>query len=366
MKLAVYLADQNPHRDRTLGITEMTASLLYELASKEDLKLETIVSKSSFTMNNINVLERKLPWRTDNMIGRLLTDNLHTIVVHPDVDAWLYPKGYIPFLFRTPKPCIGIVHDTILLWYYDKYRNERSQMDYFYWLNFMKRSIARFDLILTISETAKNQILDLCERFSIAPPPIKVTYESVRYANDNDTYNRKDYVVHVASKAPHKKTSWLLENWTTRIKAGYDLPKLKLIGSVPDDSKHLVECFETIEKLPYLDDTEYKLTLAEAKALIMPSEVEGFGLPAVEAYCLGTPACYVKDTAIDEILDIPDHLGAFNLSNPESLFEALASVLQLPKENIAISRKRLQETYSVEKFGKRVISNIEDYLRQHD
>jgi len=366
MKLAVYLADQNPHRDRTLGITEMTAALLDELASKEELKMETIVSKSSFAINDVNVLEKKLPWRTDNMLGRLLTDNLHTLLVHPEVDAWLYPKGYIPFFMRTQKPCIGIVHDTILLWYYDFYRNERSKIDYVYWLNFMKQSIARFDLILTISETAKKQILDLCSRFSITPPPIEVTYESVRYADDTTIYEKGTYVVHVASKAPHKKTAWLLKNWVKQLEKGTKLPILKLVGSVPDDVKDLVENSRGIEKLPYLDDHTYKETLAKARALLMPSEVEGFGLPAVEAYSLGTPACYVKNTAVDEVLDIPEHLGAFDLSKPESLFEALESVLKLSEDEITISKARLQQTYSEKSFGDRVFNSIKDYIAKYE
>lgn len=353
MKLAVYLADQNPHRDRTQGITELTSALLEQLAMVPNVEMTTIQSQSSYQFGR-NEQEKCLPWRTDRMAGRLLTDNFHPLFCRPEADVWLYPKGYLPFFFKPSAPCVGIVHDTILLWYFDHYRQERSRLDYMYWLNLMKRSIARFDVILTISHSAKNQILDLCSRFSIVFPPIEVVYESVRYAQVKETLVKGNYVIHVASKAPHKKTAWLIENWARALESGKTLPLLKLVGSLPESVKSVVALMPNVEKMPFLDDAAYQQALASARALIMPSEIEGFGLPAVEAYCLGTPACYVDGTAVDEVLAIPKKTGAFELSRPDSLFAALDEVLALSPQVVAETRARLQSTYSAEKFADRV------------
>ncbi len=361
MKIAVYLADQNPHRDRTLGVTNMTDALLCELMTVKSVQLMSIISKSSFYLKNTNH-DLRLPWRTDCMVGRLVSDNLHPLFCRVDADVWFYPKGYLPWGLKPKAPCIGMVHDTILLWYFDHYKSERSALDYLYWLNLMKRSIAGFDLILTISESAKTQILELCQRFSITPPRIEVTYESVRYAHEQALFEKEDYVIHVASRAPHKKTAWLIENWVEAIQAGHELPLLKLVGNVPHSVTQLVEDSSRIEKLPFLDDEAYKQALGKARALIMPSEIEGFGLPAVEAYCLGTPACYVRGTAVDEVVDIPDSTGAFNLSDPSSFFTALDDVLALPSGTIAATRAHLHNKYAPKAFGKRVFDQMSQLI----
>jgi glycosyltransferase involved in cell wall biosynthesis len=42
-------------------------------------------------------------------------------------------------------------------------------------------------------------------------------------------------------------------------------------------------------RLPYLDRTTVRMLMAQARALLMPSLAEGFGLPIAEAMALGTP-----------------------------------------------------------------------------
>ena len=192
--------------------------------------------------------------------------------------------------------------------------------------------------------------MNLCARFAIKPPPIEITYESVRYELDQHSYPKKDYVVHIASRAPHKKTEWLIKLWTQAIKEGRDLPLLKVIGSLPESVAPLVQVERGIEKLPFLDDEEYKQTIATARALIIPSEIEGFGLAAVEAYCLGTPACYVRGTAVDEVVGIREGIGAFELSDSTSIFNALDEVLKLSSAVVQYTRLRLQKTYSSKLF----------------
>ena len=49
----------------------------------------------------------------------------------------------------------------------DRYPQARSGAAYFYWLGVLKRSIARFDLILTVSEFSKTGIEEFCGRYSI-------------------------------------------------------------------------------------------------------------------------------------------------------------------------------------------------------
>ena len=52
--------------------------------------------------------------------------------------------------------------------------------------------------------------------------------------------------------------------------------------------------------------------------LLLPSEIEGFGLPALEAYYLSTPVVYVRGTAVEEILGERSP-GGFVLESADSV-----------------------------------------------
>jgi glycosyltransferase involved in cell wall biosynthesis len=61
--------------------------------------------------------------------------------------------------------------------------------------------------------------------------------------------------------------------------------------------------------------------------LLLPSEIEGFGIPAVEGYLLGTPVAFAKGTALEEIVG-PDSPGGFD-RDVDSFLAALNDVLNM-------------------------------------
>lgn len=354
MDISVYLADQNPQRDRSLGITNVTDLILRGLVAHEGIQLETICSRSSYSLNDDRIRQTVLPFPTDNMITRLLADNIHVFASKAKPDLFFYPKGFLPLLFKSRQPCVGIVHDTILLWSNDNYPEERSRINYRYWIENLKRSVARFDLILTVSEFSRRSILECADRLSINAPDIVVTYNAVPGEFSGMTSDKNDYVVHLASRAPHKKTAWLVEEWIRALDSGRDLPRLILIGSLPDGVQGPVDRQIGIEALSFLPPDQYRRKIAAARALILPSEIEGFGLPALESYLLGTPVCYVAETAVDEILGMPEKTGCFSLSDSATLFSALESVIALPRDEIWKTAKRLGDTYNPVKYTDRI------------
>jgi glycosyltransferase involved in cell wall biosynthesis len=99
-------------------------------------------------------------------------------------------------------------------------------------------------------------------------------------------------------------------------------------------------------QLPFLDDRALRSQFEAARALVFPSEIEGFGLPAVEAYYLGTPVCYTAGTSIEEILGSAGKQGGFSLKDPDSLFRALDDVLALSEDVIFARGMMLREKYA--------------------
>ena len=81
--------------------------------------------------------------------------------------------------------------------------------------------------------------------------------------------------------------------------------------------------------------------IANARALLLPSEIEGFGIPAVEAYLLGTPVAYARETALEEILGQNSPGGFYR--ERDSFEAALTQTLELDSawiEKKAISLKQ--------------------------
>jgi glycosyltransferase involved in cell wall biosynthesis len=126
---------------------------------------------------------------------------------------------------------------------------------------------------------------------------------------------------------------------------------LQLVGTVPPEVLPLLSRTRGIVRQPFLEDAELQTAYRSARALIFPSEIEGFGLPAVEAYYLGTPVCFVKGTSVEEVLGVATSKGGFSLDDPASLTAALDEVLAMTPEEVYDCGLRLRQAYAVEKVA---------------
>lgn len=353
-KIAFYLADQNPHRDRSLGITTITKTLMGSLAGMPAYSLSQIVSESSFQFEHQDVSRHLLPWRTDGgKASRILTDNLHPLFLSglkPDI--WLYPKGYISYVSKPKGVVVSIMHDTLLQHYADHYPETRSRLDLAYWLGLMKASIRRSDHILTVSQNAKQQILSFADRYGIPVPEIHVTYEASDFEelSPASQLDKSDYVLHLASDQPHKCTLQFLQFWKRLQAEESEVPPLHMVGNFTPIVAQLAHTMQGVTVKSRLNEAEFVDTIRKARALIFPSEMEGFGLPAIEAYFLNTPVCYVANTAVAEILSHDVKAGQYELNNFDSFSQALKEVLNLSPAKIDESRLRLLNRYSKKRY----------------
>jgi glycosyltransferase involved in cell wall biosynthesis len=99
-----------------------------------------------------------------------------------------------------------------------------------------------------------------------------------------------------------------------------------------------------------------------AKALILPSEIEGFGLPALEAYYLGTPVCHVAGTSVEEILSVATDKGRFDLDKCESLFAALDEVCRMSSDEVYRCGEVLREHYAADRVMGTMMSAFSNLL----
>jgi glycosyltransferase involved in cell wall biosynthesis len=166
---------------------------------------------------------------------------------------------------------------------------------------------------------------------------------------------KTDRVIHLSSLESYKRTSTVLAFWKRLQTIESDIPRLKLIGPLLDCDRKAAEELAGVEHCGRLPRSELEAEIASARALLFFSEIEGFGLPALEAYLLGTPALYVKGTAVEEILGC-DSPGGFSLTSFDSFRAALDEVLNIGADTIAFKAQQLGRRFAWSECAERTLA----------
>jgi glycosyltransferase involved in cell wall biosynthesis len=359
INLSIYLADQNPGFDRSYGISRMTQVVMSALNASSRVDIATVSSQTSQHAPNGIGQRTLLPWGTRRKWVRMMTDHLHPLFARPadGADVHYFPKGYLPYCSVWASPSVVTIHDTIIQYDEDHYPKWRSKWAYRYWAKMLRHTLRHADRIMTVSQNAKRQIEEYMQRHGLPAREIIVTYEPCMYESLSQPVGvvKENYVIHLASLEPHKRTAHLIRWWIDAENRGEHLPTLHLIGSVPSEVMPLLGSAKSIVKRPFLEESALQDAYLKASALILPSEIEGFGLPALEAYYLGTPVCFVEGTSVEEILSVATHKGGFNLHDPQSLFNALEQVMSMSADEVRSCGLKLRETYASQKVAQRMI-----------
>jgi glycosyltransferase involved in cell wall biosynthesis len=346
----------------------MTVAVLRALEKTGRIAVCPVSSRSSLQWPGGSGVGCKMPWSSQPAPGRLLADHFHPWLVPSAAKraVWYYPKGFLPVCGGGSRRIVVTIHDTILQHNQDYYPEWRSAWDYRYWLGLLAHTLRRADRILTVSGTAKEQIEAFMQRRGMPPKEILVTYEPCAYEGIAQpiTPGKGDYVMHLASVEPHKGTARLVRCWHDAEKAGGDVPVLRLVGRVPPEVAEMVQAARTMASVGFLSDEELQACYQGARALVFPSEIEGFGLPALEAYYLGTPVCFVKGTSVEEVLSVATRKGGFDLADPESLFAALDEVLAMTPEEVRECGLILRGTYASAKVAEKMVRVFEEVVQR--
>jgi glycosyltransferase involved in cell wall biosynthesis len=143
-------------------------------------------------------------------------------------------------------------------------------------------------------------------------------------------------VVYLGGFSPHKNLEALVAAFARAVK-GEDAgdPMLVMVGDTHTDAFHT--CFERVSALVeslgikdrvvftgYLADEDVVVLLNRATVLALPSMMEGFGLPAVEAAACGCPVIATKESPLPELLG---EGGIYIEPKEEAIARALSQVL---------------------------------------
>jgi len=189
------------------------------------------------------------------------------------------------------------------------------------WLYKIKRLGYRFVLsaglkrathILTVSHVVKE---DIIRSFEVADGKISVTYEGVDdiFQKSGGKGERRlpiegPYFLYVGNVFPHKNVETMLEAYHHYIHSQSAEEKLVFVG--PADFFYrrletLVKSRDFGDRIVFLhavDDETLQALYAGATALLFPSRMEGFGLPAIEAIHCGCQVIVSDIPVFHEIL----------------------------------------------------------------
>lgn len=363
MHISAYLADQNPHRDRSLGITRFTHTLLDGLVAL-GVDVTTLVSASSTRFGGA-VRERSLPVPTDRALLRVACDQLaglwpsFTAADGQREQARLFPKGFLPWAHppRSPRTpvLVPIIHDAILHHYAEHHPRYMPAANLRYFLMGLQRTLEQADTVVTISEHARGQLARFADARGIRLPSVTVVPSASAWQTHLEDaplhIDKGDYVVHLASPAPHKRTLALLRMWKLLQRRGERLPALLLIGQLPEGATAVAQRLRNVTQRAPLADADLAKTIQHARALLMPSEIEGFGLPVLEAFYLQTPACYGEGTAMDAYMRPVSTAGAYQLGDADSLLAALQRALAMSPSEVWSAAQALCQRHSTRQLA---------------
>ncbi len=294
---------------------------LYQLQTIENFNLG-IVYKPSFKnwlKGNLKFPEQitkysplyslPLPVKISTLISQLNLPILSYFTNQLDTPDIIHGNTYT--VFRCPKIIkIMTIYDLTFIKYPAYINNSVLAYEHR-----VKKALKWTDLIITISENSKQ---DIIEYLGVDSDKIYVTPLSSRYTpnyslnqnlpNSDINYDfTQPYLLFVSTIEPRKNIITLIQGFNF-LKETQKIPhNLVLIGG---KGWHYEPIFKEMENSPYrqniyylnyLSDELVALFYSKADAFVYPSYYEGFGLPVLEAMTLGCPVITSNTSSLPEV-----------------------------------------------------------------
>ncbi|MDE2116226.1 MAG: glycosyltransferase family 4 protein, partial [Hyphomicrobiales bacterium] len=146
------------------------------------------------------------------------------------------------------------------------------------------------------------------------------------------------YVLCVSSLDPRKNQDYLVQIWQRlRAERGNFIPKLVLVGRWGWGSKPLADKLKAchnldsfVEVLTSVDDGELTYLYQNCQFTVLPSKVEGWGLPIGESLAHGKPCFASKSSSMPEVGG--EYVRYFDPFDSDDGFEKIIAVLDDPAE----------------------------------
>jgi glycosyltransferase involved in cell wall biosynthesis len=291
------------------------------------------------------------------------------ILNQENLDLMHFPYFSFPLFYR--KKFVITIHDLILHHYATGQASTLPQVTYyakvFAYKFLLRNGATRAEKIITVSEATKQEIID---HLHVPEIKIKVTYEGVDHSitgHKSQIKHPQNYFLYVGNAYPHKNLQRLLEAFAQYRKQNSDVTVI-LVGKkdffyqrLEQQVQHL-KLEQAVLFYHNISDQELADLYQHAIACIMPSLMEGFGLPALEAMANN---CLVLASDIPSLQEICQNAAVyFNPRDTDDLLVTLDSLYK-NKKDFAENKKRGLERvkkFSWEKMAQETIQIYESCI----
>ena len=161
------------------------------------------------------------------------------------------------------------------------------------YVNLVRSHVNRADAIVAISDTTAT---DVVNKLDVARERVHVIHAGLdeRFLARSTDNGHQSYLFTVATLEPRKNLPVLLEAVSILKKRGWE-GRLRIAGGFGLDTPRVDETIErlglhaVVEKLGYVDGETLPSLYRGARAVVLPSLWEGFGLPLLEAMASEVP-----------------------------------------------------------------------------
>lgn len=258
-----------------------------------------------------------------------------------------HPTYYRSDLDKYNKSAIVLtVHDMIHELYPDQFIDSR------FVIRAKKISINKSNLIITISENTKKDLMNIYE---VPEDKIKVIYHASSLHKSNEYLKCADlekmysitrpFLLYVGDrKRTYKNFTMLLETYLTRLSDRFDLVCFGG-GDFSHNELKTIKSIRCPDKVIHLSGSDHLLAslYKNAFCFIYPSLYEGFGIPLLEAMGMGCPVIAANTSSIPEVVN-----KAALLFDPNSK-DSLISVIELLESNESRREKLINLGFEQEK-----------------
>ena len=192
---------------------------------------------------------------------------------------------------------------------------------------FLPILVKRVQTIFTPSEYVKQKVIRRFGARNVIVTPNGVDHSLFHPSAKQTRIDLpRDYILFVGTLEPRKNLGRLLQAWN-EIKDEFEEMWLMIVGVSGSVFKSIRVSheMERVRFLGYVDDETLAGLYANASLFVLPSQDEGFGLPALEAMASGTPVIVSDGGALPEV--VGDAGMRFCLSDHNALKNALKECL---------------------------------------
>ncbi len=322
---------------------------------KDKEAVESVLTNSHFQIKVVNI-----PWHSFSE-----QIQLPPAISKEDVDLMHFPYFAVPLFYKNP--FVVTIHDLILHHFPTGEASTLPTIMYraklLAYKFIIKNAAKQAERVIVVSEATKDEVID---HLKIQKDKIDVIYEGYELPKKTSLsfVLKKPYFLHIGNVYPHKNSKVLVDAFERFSKDTY----LYFVGRsdfFTDKLKKYIDKkqIQNISFLHRVNDKELSTMYAEASAVVIPSFMEGFGLPAIESMSHQTPVIASDIPSLREITG--GNALFFNPNSQQELEQKMQLVLKSKNElkDITTSAQKYIEKYDWKKMAEQTLKIYESSTR---